>query len=52
MALKDVFANVLGSVFGQKTGNIAKSEVIDTDDINKIPAAMLEELSNGKGKDE
>lgn len=52
MALKDIFANVLGNVFSQKTGNIAKSEVIDTDDINKIPAAMLEELSNGKGEDE
>lgn len=52
MALKDIFTNVLNGVFGRKTGNIAKSKVIDTDDISKIPAAMLEELSNGKGEDE
>lgn len=52
MAIKDVFANVLNGLFVQKNGDIAKSEIIDTDDINKIPAAMLEELSNGKGEDE
>lgn len=52
MALKNVLTNVLNSIFTQKNSNIAKSEVIDTDDINKIPAAMLEELSNGKGEDE
>jgi len=52
MALKDVFTNVLGSILGHKDDEVPKSEIIDTTDLSKIPAEMLEELSNGKGEDD
>ena len=52
MALKDAFTNVLGKVFGYKDDEVQKSDIIDTTDLSKIPAEMLEELSNGKGEDE
>ena len=52
MALKDVFTNALGSILGYKDDEVLKSEIIDTTDLSKIPAEMLEELSNGKGEDD
>lgn len=52
MALKDVLMNIVGSLLTKNTQSDAKSEIIDTTDINKIPKAMLDELSNGKGDDE
>lgn len=52
MALKDVLMNVVGSLFTRDSKSAVKSEIIDTTDINKIPKAMLDELSNGKGDDE
>ena len=52
MALKDIFTNALDSIFGYKDDEVPKSVIIDTVDINKIPAEMLEELSDGKGEDD
>lgn len=52
MALKDIFTDALGSIFGHKDDEVPKSVIIDTIDVNKIPAAMLEELSDGKGEGE
>ena len=50
MALIDVFTNVIGNIFGHKDDEVPKSDIIDTTDLSKIPAEMLDELSNGKGE--
>ena len=52
MMLKNIFVNVIGNIFGHKDDEVPVSKIINTADINKIPAEMLEELSNGKGEDE
>ncbi len=54
MAIKDVFAEVLGKVFGNKDEVVRKADIIDvTENIDEVlPKEMLEELSNGKGEDD
>lgn len=52
MALKDIFANVLGSIFGHKDEEVPKSAIIKTTNLSEIPAEMLAELSGGKGDDD
>lgn len=52
MALKNIFKNAIDAILGHKDDEVRKADIIDTTDISKIPAAMLEELSNGKGDED